>query len=241
MSRVLPENLSARDGSPPPVKLLLGELRALAEWPRGLLHLPTGGLPRGDGHAVIVLPGFGADDRATRPLRRALERLGYAVEGWGQGRNLGMRRAVGEMLDARIETLAERIGRVSLVGWSLGGVFARELARGRPDAVRRVITLGSPITHHPQATNMERIFRMANPKYSGEIDWAAFTRREAAPPVPCTAVYSPSDGIVAARCCRELPGPNTENVAVRGSHMAMVANPHVLRVVAERLALPDRD
>ena len=106
--------------------------------------------------------------------------------------------------------------------------------------MRRVITLGSPITHHPQATNMERIFRMANPKYSGEIDWAAFTRREAAPPVPCTAVYSPSAGIVAARCCRELPGPNTENVAVRGSHMAMVANPHVLRVVAERLALPDR-
>ena len=100
MSRELPEDLAARDASPPPVKYLLGELRALAEWPRGLLHLPTRGLPRGDGHAVIVLPGFGADDRATKPLRRALERLGYAVEGWGQGRNLGMRRAIGHRCDA---------------------------------------------------------------------------------------------------------------------------------------------
>lgn len=239
MSRELPEDLSARDPSPPSPRLLLGELRALAEWPRGLLHLPTKGLPRGDGHAVIVLPGFGADDRMTAPLRKALARLGYAAEGWGQGRNLGMRRSIGEALDARIESLSDRLGRVSLVGWSLGGVFARELARGRPASVRRVITLGSPISHHPQANNMERLFRIANPRHSDEVDWKAFARREVAPPVPCTAIYSESDGIVAARCCQELPAPNTENVGVRGSHMALVANPQVLRVVAERLARSD--
>ena len=236
MSRVWPDDLGSRDPAPPSRRLLLGELSALVEWPRGLLRMPTRGLPRGDGHPVMVIPGFGADDHATWPLRRALARLGYDVHGWEQGRNLGMRRAIGRALDDRIRELAETGGPVSLIGWSLGGVFARELARGRPDAVRRVITLGSPIGHHPHANNMERLFRLANPRHTGEIDWDGFTRREVAPPVPCVALYSPRDGIVAARCYQERPGPNTENVAVDGSHMALVANRRVLRAIAERLS-----
>lgn len=239
---VIPEDIGTRNPEPPSKRLLLAELRALAEWPRGLVWLPTRRLPRGDGHAVMVIPGFGASDRATAPLRRALQRLGYDVEGWGQGRNLGMRREIGQALHERIGALHERSGPVSLIGWSLGGVFAREMARSSPERVRRVITLGSPISHHPKANNMERLFQLANPRHSsGEVDWDAFTRREAPPPVACTAIYTDTDGVVAARCCRELPARHTENVRVRGSHIGLPANPAVLEVIATRLPMPRLD
>lgn len=231
----LPEDLAERDPTPPSRWLLASELSAAVEWSTAPWRLSTRGLPRGDGHPVMVLPGFGAGDRATWLLRRALRQLGYACEGWGQGRNLGMRRPIGAALDARIGYLAEQNGPVSLIGWSLGGVFARELARARPDAVRRVITLGSPIAHHPSANNMERLFRLANPTAEHRIDWDGFLRREQAPPVPCTAIRSQRDGIVAWRCCQEREGADTENIAVRGSHMAMVANPQVLAAIARRL------
>ncbi|MEQ9011936.1 alpha/beta fold hydrolase [Algiphilus sp.] len=237
---VIPEDIATRNPAPPSKRLLLAELRALAEWPRAVVWLPTRHLPRGDGHPVMVLPGFGASDRATAPLRRALRRLDYRVEGWGQGRNLGMRREIGQALSARIEALHDAHGAVSLIGWSLGGVFARELARSQPQRIRRVITLGSPISHHPKANNMERLFQLANPRHNGEVDWDAFTRRETPPPVACTAIYTESDGVVAARCCRELPAPHTENVRVRGSHMGLPANPAVLEVIATRLMQPPR-
>lgn len=235
MSNTLPYDFGERDPTPPSPLRLLGETRALLEWPRALRPLPVRDLPRGDGHPVLVVPGFGASDRHTAPLRRALTALGYRAEGWGHDTNLGMRRAIGEALDARIRALHADHGPVSLIGWSLGGVFARELARGRADCVRRVITLGSPITHHPDANNMNRLFRLANPNQPTEVDWERFMRREVPPPVPCTAVYTRQDGIVAWRCTLELPAPNTENVEVRGAHMGLVVNPEVLRVIAERL------
>jgi pimeloyl-ACP methyl ester carboxylesterase len=214
---------------------LLAESRVAWELPRFLLDRRLPPLPRGDGHAVMVIPGFGASDLATHALRQRLQRLGYHAVGWKQGRNLGMRRALGEALSKRIALLHEGYGPVSLIGWSLGGVFAREFARARPEQIRRVITLGSPIGGHPEANNMNALFRRMNPKANREIDWAAVSARAVAPPVPCTAVYTRSDGIVSWRCCLELPAANTENVEVRGTHMGLTSNLEVLAVIADRL------
>jgi pimeloyl-ACP methyl ester carboxylesterase len=229
---------AAADAAPPSPLLLLLEGRALAEYGALLLAWPLlGRLPRGDGHAVLVLPGFGASDASTEPLRRALRRLGYAAHGWELGRNLGMRRSLRAALDARVEQLHREHGRLSLVGWSLGGVYARELARDAPGRVRRVITLGSPFNHHPRANNADRVYRWLNGGDTG-IDWEGFHRRRVPPPVPCTAIYSKSDGVVHWRCSMEDPAPNTENVEVGGSHLGLGVNVQVLRVIAERLARP---
>ncbi len=222
----------------PAPHLLLLESRIFAELPLFLLHtLSVHGLPHGDGHAVVVLPGFGADDLATAPLRRALKRLGYAVHGWGQGRNLGKRSSIRLALTNQLLRLnAQHHGPVSLTGWSLGGVFARELARHQPERVRHVYTLGSPINGNPEANNMQSLFRWINRNRPVKIDWDAFNKRRQSPPVPCTALYSRQDGIVAWRCCIEDAAPNTENIEVGGSHFGLVFNRQVLKVLATKLA-----
>ena len=226
------------DAAPPSPLLLLLEGRAFAEYGALLLAWPLlSRLPRGDGHSVLVYPGFGASDLSTQPLRGALTRLGYDAQGWDQGRNLGMRRSLRADLDRRLEDLHRRRGKVTLIGWSLGGVYARELARSAPERVRRVVTLGSPFNHHPRANNADRLYRWINGG-NDAIDWEGFARRRVPPPVPCTAIYSKSDGIVHWRCAMEDAAPNTENVEVPGSHMGLGANVHVLRAIAERLARP---
>lgn len=224
----------------PSLPLLLLELRVLAELPLFLARtLSTAGLPRGDGHAVLVVPGFGADDLTTLPLRSALRRLGYATCGWGLGRNLGMRPGIKQALANQLTRLHGRHGGpVSLIGWSLGGVFVREMARHQPELVRDVYTLGSPINGNPDANNMRTLFRLANRGRAVKTDLEAFNRRRQPPPVPCTALYSRRDGIVAWRCCLEDPAPNTRNVEVGGSHFGLVFNPRALHVVAQSLATP---
>jgi pimeloyl-ACP methyl ester carboxylesterase len=170
------------------------------------------GAPRGDGHRVLVLPGFLADDRSTRPMRWFLRQLGYWVSGWRVGRNLGPTDRIIDGVLGRFERLSADGAPISLVGWSLGGIYARELARRSPDAVRQVITLGSPI---------------------GVAD------RAAPVPVPSTAIYTRADGIVAWRSARQLPGARAESIEVPGSHCGLGHNPSVLRIIAERLAQPD--
>lgn len=224
----------------PSLPLLLAELRVLAEFTALALNFPKliADLPRGDGHAVMVIPGFGASDINTLPLRRLLRRLGYAAHGWQAGVNLGMRPRLKQQLASQLERLAMQQGRVSLIGWSLGGVFAREMARHQPQHVRRVITLGSPINGRADANNMSTLFRLANLGRAVKVDHEGFRRRIPAPPVPCTAIYSRSDGIVAWPCCREEPAGNTENVEISGSHLGMPYNAQVLRAIADRLAQP---
>ena len=226
--------------APPSKLLLMMEGRAFGEYAALLLSWPfIRMLPRGDGHPVMVIPGFAASDLSTRPMRRVLARLGYDVHGWGQGRNLGMRAPIREALHRRIEELQQREGRkVSLIGWSLGGVYVRELARNFPERVRRVITLGSPINGHPRSNNVDALYRWVNGK-AQKVDWEGFQRRRVPPEVPCTAIYSRSDGIVAWQCSREEAAPNTENVEVRASHLGLGVNPLVLRVIAECLARPE--
>lgn len=226
-----------------PSKLLLMlEGRAFAEFSTMMLTLPwLRKLPRGDGHPVMLIPGFGTTDGSMQPMRRLLQMLGYKVYGWNQGRNLGMRKGMSIKLGAHLQDIYLRHDdqKVTLIGWSLGGVFAREMARAQPDFVRRVITLGSPINGHPSANNVEGLFRFANRKNPPKLDWAGFQRRRTPPPVPCTAIYSKTDGIVAWQCSMEEPASNTENVEVFSSHFGLGVNPQVLKAVAERLAKPE--
>ncbi|MEK6807003.1 MAG: alpha/beta hydrolase [Pseudomonadota bacterium] len=225
----------------PSIFLMLAEHRAWLEmatfrFRKALL----GELPRGDSHPVLVIPGFGATDTSTRPLRRALTELGYAACTWDQGRNIGMSAKIKNDLGQRLKDLHHRHQKtVSLIGWSLGGVFVREMARAQPQLVRRVFTLGSPINGHPAANNVMGLFRLLNRGKPVNLDWDGFQKRRNPPPVPCVAMHSKSDGIVAWQCSIEEPASNTENVEVSGSHFGLGFNPQVLRVLAERLCLPE--
>ena len=227
---------------PPAPSLLMAEMRLLGEIAWFLKNARTAfaDLPRGQGQAVLVIPGFGASDWETRGLRSALKGLGYETFGWGFKRNLGMRASIRVGMAERVRELSARHGPITIVGWSLGGVFARELARAMPEHVAQVFTLGSPITGDPDANNMSRLFRLANPGLSDEDPAKtrrAFEKRSAVVPgVPCVALYSKTDGIVAWQCCLEPEAPTTENVEVTGSHMGLVVNPDVVRAIASRMA-----
>ena len=194
--------------------------------------------PRGDGHPVVVIPGFMASDFSTRPLRRLLKVLGHDVHAWDQGRNMGPRAGVLERGIERIRALHSKQGRkVSLVGWSLGGVYARELAKRAPDVVRCVVTLGSPFTGPSRATNAWRLFDRVN--RGRPYDNVPRDALREAPPVPTTSIYSRSDGIVAWQCSIEQLGPLAENIEVEGSHTGLGVNPLVLHALADRLAQPE--
>ncbi len=222
--------------APPSIKLLLGESRAAWAYGRYLLRgLGHRQLPLGKGQPVLVVPGFGASDASTRPLRRALNKLGYNVYGWAQGTNLGMNSERKSLLVTQWQAINTRHGQpVALVGWGLGGVFARELARAFPDQVSQVFTLGSPINGDPEANNVSTLFNLFNPNRP-PADRDAFNQRIAAPPVPCTAIFTREDGIVAWQCSQEEEGPMTENVEVQGTHVGLPWNPLVLAAIAERL------
>jgi pimeloyl-ACP methyl ester carboxylesterase len=193
-------------------------------------------LPRGDGHPVLVFPGLGVSDVTTLPMRTLLRRQGFAASPWEQGFNFGPRDGVLEGCRALLRRTAERHGGpVSLVGWSLGGVYARELAKEQPGLVRCVVTLGSPFAGHPRATNAWRLFELVSGKTAHDPALLAQIRR--APPVPTTSIYSRTDGVVAWQCSVNDAAAHTENIEVRtASHMGMGLNPLVLYAVADRLA-----
>ncbi|SFP31278.1 hypothetical protein SAMN05660464_2732 [Geodermatophilus dictyosporus] len=197
-------------------------------------------LPVGDGHPVLVLPGLMADDASTRTLRRTLRRLGYRVHGWRLGRNIGPTAECVEGMARRIDDLSDRYGRpISLVGWSLGGIFARDLARKVPDSVRQVITLGSPFAlQRDSQTRANRVFE----RYSHlHVERRTLPLASEATPlqVPATSIYSHHDGIVAWQACLDRLSPQTENIAVYASHLGMGHHPAVIYAVADRLAQPE--
>ena len=153
----------AVDRSRPPSRLLLAlEVRAIWELQAFLAAYPLlQRAPRGDGHPVLVLPGLAASDVSTKPLRTYLSAQGYAAHGWKQGRNHGPHSGVEARIDARLAELVQRYNRkVSLIGWSLGGVLAREAARRSAYLVRQVITLGSPFANEPKASNAWRLYEV---------------------------------------------------------------------------------
>ncbi|WP_232680294.1 triacylglycerol lipase [Nocardioides sp. R-C-SC26] len=214
----------------------------LAAAPR--LNLPIAG-PRdvGRGRPVLVLPGFAANDHLTGRLRSHLRGRGFAVHGWGLGRNIGLTDQLVDGLTARFLGVAERFDEpVSIVGWSFGGVLARRLAHEHPDRVARIVCLGSPWRADGERTRATAMFERSRVKH-GISDRALeiVTRLREPVPVPTTAIYSRTDGVVPWRGCRvderpASPGPLAENVEVISSHVGLVSNPLVLRQIVARLA-----
>ena len=222
-------------------------LLALLEAPRALTEasalLPARGLLKnlapGDAHAVMTLPGFLASDRSTRVLRRYMRQWGYDAFRWEQGRNLGLseRHDLEGLLDERLESLYRTSGgKVSLVGWSLGGLLACAMARRNPQFVRCVITLGSP-TGDPRATNVWRLYELMSGTAIDDARVRSRVRglRNPVPEVPVSAIYSKSDAIVSWRIAKLPPGDLVENIGVKTSHLGMGFNPAVLFVIADRL------
>ena len=232
---------AAPDHMPPPsLPLLALELRAPWEFAAVLPAWPVlQRAPLGDGHTVIVFPGLTAGDTTTLPLRRYLESRNYNTLGWGQGLNLGPREGVLENAKAQLQQAANASGnKVSLVGWSLGGIYARELAKEMPDLVRCVITLGTPFTGHPMATNAWRFYQLASGQHPHDEDLLAEVRKP--PPVPTTSIFTRTDGIVGWGCCIEKKGPLTDNIEIVGAtHTGLGVHPLVLYAVGDRLAQPE--
>ncbi|MEY9122581.1 esterase/lipase family protein [Bradyrhizobium yuanmingense] len=228
---------------PPGLGLLLAEARGLFELNASLLLSPLlMRAPRGDGHPVLALPGFLASDLSMVPIRRYLSELGYAAHAWRMGRNLGGLGRMRDSLRSRLAEIHAATGRkVSLVGWSLGGVYARDLALWAPDKVRYVVTLGSPFANDVRATHATRLYETL----SGEKVEDYAEAREAIAgdlPVPATSIYSRADGVVNWRTCLLRPSDRAENIEVYlASHIGLGVNPAVLWAVADRLAQPEGD
>ena len=196
----------------------------------------------GDGHPVVVFPGLASGSRAVAPLIQHCESLGYTAFDWGRGLNRGPQGDVnawlGQLADDTAQQLASQDGSATLIGWSLGGLYAREVAKllGRR-RVRQVITIGTPFNADSDYTNVGWCYRLlsgASPKISASLA----KRLREAPQVPTTSIYSRSDGIVAWQTCRHASGRSAqvEDVEVSGSHTGMGWNPSVLRIIANRLA-----
>jgi pimeloyl-ACP methyl ester carboxylesterase len=231
-------SVAAQTLRPPSRTLMFLEGRAISELGAFVGALPLLSLaPRGDGHPVLVLPGLVASDTSTRPLRAFLRTRGYAVSGWRQGRNLGLRPGVQHAMVDLVHELNDTHGRtISLVGWSLGGLYARQLAKMMPKRVRQVITLGSPFAASPKATNAWRVYEMASGRRADEEDARFGGSLASAPPVPTTAIFSRTDGICAWQGCREQSSPMTESIEVESSHCGMGHHPAAVYAVADRLA-----
>jgi pimeloyl-ACP methyl ester carboxylesterase len=231
--------------TPPSSLLTLGELvRVGFEASALMMSLPWLSVsPMGDGHAVLVIPGFGTNDTATLLLRTFLKSRGHSVHTWDLGYNLDHRTTGpgGERLMHRIAALrAESGGKVSLVGWSLGGVLAREVARLMPDDVRQVVTLASPFTGDPTANAVRALYELlSQTKVDTPAARARFAGGGGALPVPATSVFSRTDGIAPWENCHGETDEINENVEVHSSHFGMIANPAVFHIVADRLAQPE--
>jgi hypothetical protein len=224
----------------PPSKLLFAlELRTLPELGGFVASLPllTAMTPRGDGHSILVLPGLITSDRSTVPLRTFLKARGYAAHGWDLGRNYGPLPGVERKMVDRVKKLADDSGRkVSLVGWSLGGIYARQLAKLMPDEVRVVITLGSPFNGDPRSTNAWRLYEHMSGTKVDDRENHIGGSIAASPSVPTTAIYSRSDGICAWQTCLENDLPHTESIEVEASHCGLGHHPAAVFAIADRLA-----
>jgi len=223
---------------PPGLGLLLAEMRGIFEFNASVMMAPLlMRAPKGDGHPVLALPGFLASDISMAPLRRYLKELGYDVYAWQMGRNLGGISRVRSTLRERLAEIHAATGRkVSVVGWSLGGVYARDLALHMPDMVRYVVTLGSPFANDVRATNATRLYEAL----SGEVvdaDPELLAALAGDLPVPTTSIYSRADGVVNWRTCLLRISSTAENIEVYlASHVGLGVTPAVLWAVADRLA-----
>lgn len=221
----------SRDYQPPAKALALREVAAWCDMRLKAIRTPRFEPTRAPGcerPPVLVLPGFLASDLSTKPFREALSARGWEVHGWGLGLNKG---ACRNML-AAVEELVDQIagdGKIVVIGWSFGGLYAREVAKLRPDKIERVITMGTPFSGDPRANNLWRTYE----KVAGyPVDQTPFdVKLNEKPPVPTTALWSRGDGIVAAACARGLPGESDRRIQVNCSHIGYMTKASVLQKV----------
>jgi pimeloyl-ACP methyl ester carboxylesterase len=215
--------------------LMLMEARAPWEYAAMLAAAPwLARLPAGDGHPVLVFPGLGASDFSTAPLRNFLRQRGYSAHAWKLGFNLGPREGVLDSCRALLLQLAEKHGeKVSLIGWSLGGLYAREIAKDQPRHTRCVITLGTPFAGPPRATNAWRFYEAVSGASAHDHERAPTLHMP--PACPTTSIFSKTDGVVAWQCSLNPAAPRAENIEVHASHVGMGMNPLALYAIADRL------
>lgn len=191
----------------------------------------------GDGHPVLVLPGFMASDSSTKVLRKFIQDNGYQAIAWELGRNRGEVEVL-DLLFLKLEEIYEEYGRkISIVGWSLGGVLARQLAKGKPHLVRQVITLGSPFRDITAPNNASWVYNLiSGGKRVVDLDPDLLKDLPEPAPVPTTAVYSKEDGVVSWEVCiEEKETAIHQNIQVRGSHIGLGVNASVLKIIEDRL------
>ena len=192
---------------------------------------------KGDDHPVLVLPGFMASDVSTFPLRRLLSDIHYTTHGWELGRNFGHVAFLTSMCERVSQLFQIHQEPISLIGWSLGGVYAREVAKELPHMVRQVITLGSPFADIMAPNNVTWIYNLVNKVNLEDLAPELIERLPLPPPVPVTAIYSKEDGVVSWKTCKELVESDIhQNIQVRGSHFGLGVNVSVLRIIIDRLA-----
>jgi pimeloyl-ACP methyl ester carboxylesterase len=192
-------------------------------------------IPHGQGQPVLVYPGYLTGDVSSIRLRRSLRASGYAAYGWGLGQNKGARADLLDRLGARLDSIVSRHGQpAALVGWSLGGIFARELAKQRPDLIQLVITLGSPFSGSPRDNNAWRIYELLNDHPVDRPPIDAVLQQK--PPVRTIAVHSPIDGIVAQRSARGLPDESDRQVEIAERHLSLARSPAAIRLIGQLLS-----
>lgn len=223
-------------GLTPPDRLAtLAELLLPFDMAAFALHLPALLVaPRGDGRPVLLLPGYGASERSMEPLSRFLTFIGYSVQHWDIGRNRGKvdqySRAIADQLVARYDTP------VTLIGWSLGGVVAREAARLAPAQVREIVTMGTPVIGGPKYTSLGRRFAANEALDLDQFEMAMHQRNLVRLSCPITAIYTDRDGIVSPGSSQDIYNPQTQMVKVGGGHFGLGINPRVWRIIADTLA-----
>ncbi|WP_245804447.1 alpha/beta hydrolase [Erythrobacter tepidarius] len=222
-----------REAGKPRLGRLLGEAQALLEpvrRPRRKLDIPATSNPQ----MVMILPGFATHPVRMRYLAHQLEAAGHSTKRWGLGFNWGPDEEKFQFLELRLADLHARHGRpVVLLGWSLGGLFARELAKRQPDAVAKVITMGSPFSGSPRANNVWRAYQFIT---GHSVDAPPIAADLAAkPPVETVALWSANDGVIAPRCAAGRPGERDRAIALRCTHIGFTYDPQVIMTVLAEL------
>lgn len=236
-ARTLPVGFDDEPLAAPKPGSLLREVRLARELPRLLLRSPRlATAPRGHSSPVLVVPGIGSDDWATAPLRGYLRSLGHNARGWGLGRNHGDVEALVEDVTGVVDTWSQTAEQpIHLVGWSLGGVVCREVARAHPKQVAQVITYGTPVVGGPVYTIVGRRY---SPETVAHILGVIEESNRTPIPVPLTSIYSRGDAVVAWRASVDTMHPHTEHVEVRSTHTGLGLDPDVWLEVAHRLVTP---
>ncbi len=212
--------------------------RAMFDWGLSLFSKPIwGDLPSGNGEPVLLIPGFMASDASTKFIRYFLKKKNYTAYPWDLGTNTGNFSKTYPQILEKLQAISEEQGqKVNLIGWSLGGVFAREVAKEKPELVKSVITMGSPFASITQETNASWLYNLVSKRRKNQVKYAKMDTIHEPPTMPSTAIFSKSDGIVNWKGCLEPEMPHTENVEVNAAHMSLGIHPATLVCIADRLA-----